>query len=286
MILDAVFEESEQLNADFGVVVNVGDGEGYVLTDEDKAEIARLVEAVSYSQEQSLTNEQKQRARENINAVDASLVKSSLDDVDSLSGNVLTVSGVMEFADSYALTPNMIDGYPDMYKRKMREHLEVDGGKWEHICTIEGTDDENAPKEWFVSKFADDSPLKLTAVSAIIIQNKAQAENSYGYLYAYSGSTMLPFAVYSYFTKNAAPTTPGNQRAYGVVEQHRGQYRAYSVGMNNNNPDTLKYSAFKQGDYTTADYPYIDQVRILKQTGSLSAGNKIEVYGVRYYDAV
>ena len=261
-------------------------GDSYILTDDDKREIATEVNAVSYSEAQELTDEQKQMARDNIGAFDASLIKSSRLDVYASEKEILNVKGTEEVVTLMALTPWLPDDFPAMYKRWMREHLEVDGGKWEHICTIEGTDDENAPKEWFVSKFADDSPLKLTAVSAIIIQNKAQAENSYGYLYAYSGSTMLPFAVYSYFTKNAAPTTPGNQRAYGVVEQHRGQYRAYSVGMNNNNPDTLKYSAFKQGDYTTADYPYIDQVRILKQTGSLSAGNKIEVYGVRYYGAV
>ena len=90
MILDAIFKESEELNADFGVVMNVGNGEGYVLTDEDKAEIAGMVDAVSYSKAQSLTNEQKQTARENINAVDASLVKQSLGDVDSLSKNILT----------------------------------------------------------------------------------------------------------------------------------------------------------------------------------------------------
>lgn len=66
MILDAVFEESEELNANFGVVMNVGDGKDYVLTDEDKAEIAGMVDAVSYSQSQNLTDEQKKTARENI----------------------------------------------------------------------------------------------------------------------------------------------------------------------------------------------------------------------------
>ena len=66
MILDAVFEESEELNANFGVVMNVGDGKDYVLTDEDKAEIAGMVDAVSYSQSQDLTDEQKETARQNI----------------------------------------------------------------------------------------------------------------------------------------------------------------------------------------------------------------------------
>ena len=50
------------------------DGADYVLTDDDKSEIANRVNAVSYSQSQNLTNEQKETARSNINAVDAGLI--------------------------------------------------------------------------------------------------------------------------------------------------------------------------------------------------------------------
>ena len=47
-------------------VIHGSSGDGYELTDEDKNEIAGLVESVSYSQSQDLTDEQKATARQNI----------------------------------------------------------------------------------------------------------------------------------------------------------------------------------------------------------------------------
>ena len=107
-------------------------------------------------------------------------------------------------------------------------------------------------------------------------------------MYAYSGAeiTPLPAAIYNYFTKNSAPTTSGMQRAYGVVEQYKGQYRAYSVGMAKTGNEIMRYTPYMQAKHTTADYPYIDRIKVQKQTGVFSAGNKIEIYGVRCYDGV
>ena len=104
-----------------------------------------------------------------------------------------------------------------------RKNVDIDGGKWELLYTIEG---DGETKVWEFTEYADGSPLKLTAVSAVVIQDVAEAENSYGFLNAYCDekSTQFPAAIYSYFTKNSAPTTSGTQRAYGVIEQHRGQY--------------------------------------------------------------
>ena len=58
-------------------------GYDYILTDADKSEIATRVNAVSYSDEQPLTDEQKQIARDNINAVS----QAELDDAIANVGN-------------------------------------------------------------------------------------------------------------------------------------------------------------------------------------------------------
>ena len=72
-------------------IVQGSSGDGYELTDEDKNEIAGLVEAVSYSQTQTLTPEQKETARNNINAVDASLVTDNVDNWNKIpNGNGLS----------------------------------------------------------------------------------------------------------------------------------------------------------------------------------------------------
>ena len=243
-------------------------------------------ESVSYSVTQDLTDEQKAQARKNIEALGADnvITESDLENgqFDS-STDVLSINGTEAFVRMMALTPWLPDNFPVMYKRWMREHLEVDGGKWELLYTIEG-DGETAL--WEYTQFADGSPLKLTAVSAVIIQNVAEAEKSYGHLYAYcdAKSTQFPAAIYSYFTVNSTPTTSGTQRAYGVIEQYRGQYRAYSVGMAQKGNEVMRYTPYMQGKSTTSDHPYIDHIKIHKQTGVFSTGNKIEVYGVRYYE--
>lgn len=73
--LDAIEElTAAKENGDF----NGKDGADYILTDDDKNEIATKANAVSYSVTQDLTKEQKEIARNNIDAVDANLVVSSL----------------------------------------------------------------------------------------------------------------------------------------------------------------------------------------------------------------
>ena len=276
------------------------DGADYILTDDDKREIATKVNAVSYSVTQNLTDEQKQTARANIDAVsqaeladglaqkvDASLVVSNiLSDTDSglivLRNNIPNGSAVSAFVREHGVSSSQTQSLTLTQKTRARNNIDVDGGKWELLYTIEG---DGETKTWEYTQFANGSPLKLTAVSAVVIQDVAEAENSYGFLYAYSGekTTPLPMAIYNYFTKNTAPTTPGTQRAYGVVEQYKGQYRAYSVGMAKKGNEIMRYTPYTQAKHTTADYPYIDRIKVEKQTGVFSAGNKIEVYGVRCY---
>ena len=239
---------------------------------------------VSYSKVQELTDEQKAQARENINAVDASLVVSNIisNAGSLLSNNIPNGSAVADFIRNNSVSSAQVQSLTLSKKARARNNIEVDGGKWELLYTIEG---DGETKTWEYTQFADGEPLKLTAVSAVVIQDVAEAENSYGFLNAYcdAKSTQFPAAIYNYFTKNSAPTTSGTQRAYGVVEQYKGQYRAYSVGMAQNGNEIMRYTPYMQAKHTTADYPYIDRIKVQKQTGVFSAGNKIEVYGVKYY---
>ena len=276
------------------------DGADYILTDDDKREIATKANAVSYSVTQNLTDEQKQTARTNIDAVsqteledgldekvDASLVVSNIisDDGWFLSDNIPNGDAVANFIREYGVSSKQVQSLSKSRKARARQNIDVDGGKWELLYTIEGDGETSI---WEYNQFANGSPLKLTAVSAVVIQDVAEAEKSYGFLSAYcdAKSTQFPSAIYGYFTINSAPTTSGTQRAYGVVEQYKGQYRAYSVGMAKAGNEIMRYTPYMQAKHTTADYPYIDRIKVEKQTGVFSTGNKIEVYGVRCYDGV
>ena len=258
-------------------------------------------DCVSYSKAQNLTDEQKQTARTNIGAVsqteledgldekvDASLVVSNIisDTGVLLSDNIPNGGAIANFLREHGVSSSQVQSLTLAKKARARQNIDVDGGKWELLYTIEG---DGETKTWEYTQFAGGSPLKLTAVSAVVIQDVAEAENSYGFLNAYSGekTTQVAGVIYSYFTKNTAPNIDkegtGMQRSYGVVEQYKGQYRAYSVGMAKAANEVLRYTPYMQGKHTTADYPYIDRIKVQKQTGVFSAGNKIEVYGVRYY---
>ena len=248
----------------------------------------------------TFTNDEKAQARTNIGAVsqaeladgldekvDASLVVSNIisDDGWFLSDNIPNGEAVAAFMLEHGVSASEVQSLSKARKARARRNIDVDGGKWELLYTIEGDGETTI---WEYTQFANGSPLKLTAVSAVVIQDVAEAEKSYGFLNAYSGDNMtqVAVAIYAYFTINSAPATSGTQRAYGVVEQYRGQYRAYSVGMVAKSNEAMRYTPFMQAKHTTADYPYIDRIKVQKQTGVFSAGNKIEVYGVRYYGGV
>ena len=239
--------------------------------------------AIRYDILQDLTRDQKNRVLSNLGAIPWDFVAE--DYTTAMNEFLLTYSALNDFTYDNFLTYTESPYITEDKKYYARKNVDIDGGKWELLYTIEG---DGETKTWEYTQFADGSPLKLTAVSAVVIQDVAEAENSYGFLYAYSGAeiTPLPTAIYNYFTKNSAPTTSGTQRAYGVVEQYKGQYRAYSVGMSKTGNEIMRYTPYMQAKHTTADYPYIDRIKVQKQTGVFSAGNKIEVYGVRCYDGV
>ena len=239
--------------------------------------------AIRYDIIQDLTRDEKSIVLSNLGAIPWDFVAE--DYTTAMNEFLLTYSALNDFTYDNFLTYTESPYITEDKKYFARKNVDIDGGKWELLYTIEG---DGETKTWEYTQFADGSPLKLTAVSAVVIQDVAEAENSYGFLNAYCDekSTQFPAAIYSYFTKNSAPTTSGTQRAYGVIEQHRGQYRAYSSGMVTKNAEVLRYASYMQAKHTTADYPYIDRIKVQKQTGVFSAGNKIEVYGVRCYDGV
>ena len=237
--------------------------------------------AIRYDIIQDLTCDEKSIVLYNLGAIPWDFVAE--DYKTAMNEFVLTYSALNDFTYDNFLTYTESPYITEDKKYYARKNVDIDGGKWELLYTIEG---DGETKVWEYNQFADGSPLKLTAVSAVVIQDVAEAEKSYGFLSAYcdAKSTQFPAAIYSYFTKNSAPTKPGTQRAYGVVEQYKGQYRAYSVGMAAKGNEVMRYTPYMQGKHTTADYPYIDRIKVQKQTGVFSTGNKIEVYGVRYYE--
>ena len=239
--------------------------------------------AIRYDIIQDLTRDEKSIVLSNLGAIPWDFVAE--DYTTAMNEFLLTYSALNDFTYDNFLTYTESPYITEDKKYYARKNVDIDGGKWELLYTIEG---DGETKTWEYTQFADGSPLKLTAVSAVVIQDVAEAENSYGFLNAYCDekSTQFPAAIYSYFTKNSAPITSGTQRAYGVVEQYKGQYRSYSVGMAKTGNEIMRYTPYMQAKHTTADYPYIDRIKVQKQTGVFSAGNKIEVYGVRCYDGV
>ena len=261
---------------------NMADTLGQINETLKEAETA-MAGAIRYDIIQDLTRDEKSIVLYNLGAIPWDFVAE--DYTTAMNEFLLTYSALNDFTYDNFLTYTESPYITEDKKYYARKNVDIDGGKWELLYTIEG---DGETKVWEYNQFADGSPLKLTAVSAVVIQDVAEAENSYGFLYAYSGAeiTPLPAAIYNYFTKNSAPTTSGTQRAYGVIEQYKGQYRAYSVGMAKTGNEIMRYTPYMQAKHTTADYPYIDRIKVQKQTGVFSAGNKIEVYGVRCYDEI
>ena len=250
------------------------DGADYILTDDDKREIATKANAVSYSVTQDLTKEQKQMARENIGAFNADKVKSTLGDLEGLSDNVLTVSGTMELIERRALNPDLPNNYPISYKYQMLKHLE---GKWELLYTIEG---DGATYIWEFTKFADGSNLKLRAAAVKTINTVAASADTYGFIYAYDSSfnTISTAVITRFLSKTAGDI------AMGIIEQDKGYYRAYAVDGANKNPGNVRYSGFQQynkiGNIETT--PYIPRIKVINQTTAyLPVGSTIEVWGVK-----
>lgn len=87
-----------------GETLNLGNVK-YVLTTTDKQDIANTISAVSYGDAQDLTTAQKETARNNIGAVDANLVVSSILDSSAhpRALKIPNVTALQEFIDEYTM---------------------------------------------------------------------------------------------------------------------------------------------------------------------------------------
>ena len=270
------------------------DGADYILTDDDKREIATKANAVSYSVTQDLTKEQKQMARTNIGAVsqaeladglnekvDASLVVSNIisNTGSLLSNNIPNGSAVADFIRNNSVSSAQTQSLTLSKKARARSNINAaeDAGTWELLYTIEG---DGATNNWEFTKFADGSDLKLRAAAVKTINTVAASADTYGFIFAYdSSSNTISTAVIAKFLSKTAGAV-----ALGIIEQDKGYYRAYAVEGASKNPGNVRYSGFQQyneiGNIETT--PYIPKIKVNNQTTAyLPVGSTIEVWGVK-----
>lgn len=233
---------------------------------------------VSYSVTQDLADEQKAQARKNINAVDASLVTNNLNSDEKIPNGAGLTSFLHDNLHHFEVVSyNSKQTTTNKQKATARDNIEVDGGKWELLYTIEG---DGATNTWEFTKFADGSDLKLRAAAVKTINTVAASADTYGFIYAYdSSSNVIGTAVITKFLSTAAGAV-----ALGVIEQDKGYYRAYSADGANKNPGIVRYSSFQRynevGNIETT--PYIPRIRVVNQsTAYLPVGSTIEVWGVK-----
>lgn len=118
--------EDEQ---DWALLAEKGDtGDGYILTDEDKVEIAARVSGdfVSYSEDVSeiLTAEQKETARKNIGAVDASLVVDNLvADNKILKDNIPNGTATFNFLKEHGVATGIVQSLSETHKARARTNI-------------------------------------------------------------------------------------------------------------------------------------------------------------------
>lgn len=269
------------------------DGADYILTDDDKREIATKVNAVSYSEAQELTDEQKQRARENINAVSQTELEDGLDEkVDAsivvsniisdtgvlLSDNIPNGDAVAAFVREHGVSSTEIQSLKLSQKARARQNIDVDGGTWESLFTVEG---DGETRLWEYTERSDGTPIRLRAVAITVTQTVVEAANGYGQLYGYYSADNKNYSVVNVTTiSQMLSSTILNGQALAVIEPNKGFYEAYSVAMEKGNPNNLRHSGFRQFMASTSDNPYINKIKIVAQS-PMSAGNTFTVWGVR-----
>lgn len=254
-------------------------------------------DCVSYSKAQNLTDEQKQTARTNIDAVsqtelegglaqkvDASLVVSNIiSDTGSglivLKNNIPNGDALAAFVREHGVSSAQTQSLTLSKKARARSNINAaeDAGTWELLYTIEGDGETNT---WEFTKFADGSDLKLRAAAVKTINTVAASADTYGFIYAYDSSfnTISTAVITKFLSKTAGAV------ALGIIEQDKGYYRAYAVDGAKNNPGNVRYSGFQRyneiGNIEIT--PYIPKIKVENQTTAyLPVGSTIEVWGVK-----
>lgn len=241
--------------------------------------VHKVSDYVSYAEEQNLTEEQKATARGNINAVDASLVTDNLNSSEKIPNGIGLSNYLSDNLHNFDVVAyNSQQRHNDKQRQTARNNIDVDGGKWEKLFTIEG---DGETVKWEYTQTPDGATLKLSAVAITVTQTVAETANAYGQLYGYYNDTYVNVT-----TINKILTTGVlNGQATAVIQPNKGYYEAYAVDMTKGNPANMSYSGFRQFMASTDDLPYINKIKIVIQnTVKMSAGNTIDVWGVKYYE--
>lgn len=226
----------------------------------------------------AFTDDEKAQARDNIGAFDASKIINAENYLGAPDDSVYDKSAMQQFALTNTVTVSPNQTLPDRKKQIGRKNIDVDGGKWEKLFTIEG---DGEMRLWEYTQTPDGTPIKLSAVAITVTQTVTETANAYGQLYGYYNDTVAGLTTISKILTN---NILGGQ-AVAVIQPNKGYYEAYGVDMVKGNPANMSYSGFRQFMASTADLPYINKIKIVIQnTVKLSVGNKIDVWGVNYYE--
>lgn len=253
------------------------------LSDTKKARARRNIGALSYLEPDDkydlpLSDGEKAQARNNIGAFDASKIINAENYSGAPDDGVYDKSAMQQFALINTVTVSPNQTLPERKKQIGRKNIDVDGGKWEKLFTIEGDGDTT---KWEYTQIPDGTPIKLSAVAITVTQTVAETANVYGQLYGYYNDTYVGLTTIS----KILTTGVLDGQATAVIQPNKGYYEAYGVDMAKGNPANMSYSGFRQFMSSTTDLPYINKIKIVIQnTIKMSVGNKIDVWGVKYYE--
>lgn len=280
-------------------------GDGYILTDEDKGEIAARVSGdfVSYSEDVSeiLTAEQKETARKNIGAVDASLVVDNLvDDNKILKDNIPNGTATFNFLKEHGVATGIVQSLSETHKARARENIDavskneldeavsniVKGNeKWQTIADI--TLDE-ASTAVDITQDTNGQAFSLNKVKIIV-----DTDNTTGF-YTATGNLLLNLKSAEtssvsraiYLTNFLPNTADKYSRAIFDVEVVDGM--AFVSGRCKNNIATLNNAEFGAPFTMSGNLAFVLKNSILDNmqlatnySNGLAIGTRIRVLGVR-----
>ena len=295
------------------------DGADYILTDDDKSEIATRVNAVSYSDEQPLTDEQKEIARQNIGVFSqnqvAEMVNYSFgqavpktDVVDNLVANnqfltdkIPNGNAIQAFIENNAVSSAKTQSLSDSKKARARANIgaisqteldeavaNVGGGSSEEWETIADITLEEASAAVNISQDIDGQAFSLKKAKIIV-----DTDNTSGF-YAATGNLLLVlhsaetngFARAIYLTNFLPNTADKYSRAIFEVEVVDGM--AFVSGRHKSNISSLKNSEFGSPFGISGNLAFalknsiVDNMQIHTNISSgFAIGTRVKILGVR-----
>ena len=294
-------------------------GDAYILTDADKSEIATRVNAVSYSDEQPLTDEQKEIARQNIGVFSqnqvAEMVNYSFgqavpktDVVDNLVANnqfltdkIPNGNAIQTFIENNAVSSAKTQSLSDSKKARARANIgaisqteldeavaNVGGGSSEEWETIADITLEEASAAVNISQDIDGQAFSLKKAKIIV-----DTDNTSGF-YTATGNLLLVlhsaetngFARAIYLTSFLPNTAGKYSRAIFEVEVVDGM--AFVSGRHKSNISALKNSEFGSPFTISGNLAFalknsiVDNMQIHTNISSgFAIGTRVKILGVR-----